>query len=141
MKDVPQKNNDLIRRRASQRRILYDGAQVNRKMFYAMRSCYSLIEGPASAALTAIQNEFGKRVIAKGYTKLYDLCRLCNKLGKMNSEKTNDLTAQEMFCFILEGLLFEMRYGITTPDKLKGVALTGTKDKKITGEQASCCGS
>ena len=48
----------------------------------------------------------------------------------MNSEKTNDLTAQEMFCFILEGLLFEMRYGITAPDKLNGPALTGTKETK-----------
>ena len=94
-----------------------------------MQSCYPLIEGPASAALTAIQNEFGKRVIAKGYTKLYNISRLCNKLGKMNSEKTNDMTAQEMFCFILEGLLFEMRYDITAPDKLSDAVLAGTKGK------------
>ena len=137
MKDVPHKNKE---QHFKSLKILYDGAHVNRNMFFAMQSCYPLIEGPASAVLTVIQKEFGKRVIAKGYTKLYDLCRLCNKLGKINSEKTNDLTAQEMFCFILEGLLFEMRYGITTPDKLKGT-LIGTRDKKITGEQASCCGS
>ena len=130
MKDVPQKNKE---QHFKSLKILYDGSPVNRKMFYAMQSCYPLIAGPASAVLTAIQNEFGKRVIAKGYTKLYDLCRLCNKLGKMNSEKTNDLTAQEMFCFILEGLLFEMRYGITAPDTLSGPALTGTKGKKDNG--------
>ena len=99
-----------------------------------------MIEGPASVALTAIQNEFGKKVIAKGYTKLYNISRLCNKLGKMNSEKANDLTSEEMFSFILEGILFEMRYGMTAPESLNEAVLTGTKGK-ITGEQAPCCGS
>ena len=63
-------------------KILYDGAPVNHKMFYAMQSCAPLIEGPASHSLTAIQNEYGKKVISKGYTKLYNVSRLCNKIAK-----------------------------------------------------------
>ena len=121
-KDVSQKHKEQY---LNKLKILYDGATVTRKMCYAMQSVAPLIEGRASAVLTAIQNEFGKKVLAKGY---YGISRLCNKLGKMSSEKTNGLTAQEMFCFFVEGLLFEMRYGITAPDNtFTDALLSGTK--------------
>ena len=90
-------------------KILYDGAPVNHKMFFAIQSCAPLIEGPASHSLLAIQKEFGKKVIAKGYTKLYNVTRLCTKSEKTSGEQSKNLTSQD--CSILFWKVFSSSYG------------------------------
>ena len=48
---------------------------------------------------------------------------------KMAREKSPELTAAELFHFLLEGLLFELLHFVTSPDKLTEPVLTGTKGK------------
>ena len=106
VKDIPAKQRQEHLRTFN---ILYDGALVNHKMYYSMVACAPLIDGHAGEVLAAIQAEFGKKVLAKGYTKLYNIARSCGKVAAACTERASDVSAAGLFDFILEGLLFELR--------------------------------
>ena len=106
--------------------VMYEGTVVNHKMYYAMHAVAPVIEGPASETLTAIQNEFGKKAVAKGYTKLYNISRLCQKVAAKCGDEAG-LSAVDMFNWVLEGILFELRHELLAVANMKEHLLTGTK--------------
>ena len=92
-------------------------------MYFAAQACVPLLEGAAGKALDAIQAEFGRKCLTKGYSKLYHMCRTCTKVSTLSK-----LSATELVAFVLEGLLFELRYELTSVEKLTEIHLCGARN-------------
>ena len=50
-------------------------------MYDVVVACAPLIEGHPGQIVDLIQNEFGKQVLSKGYTKLFNIARSCLKVA------------------------------------------------------------
>ena len=125
LKDVPKKNQfDYLKGL----NVSFQGAALTRGMYYAVLSCAPVLVGACAAVLRSIQVEFGRKAIAKGYTKLYNASRTIARVSQVYKEADT----KALFLFVLEGILFELRYEINNVDKMTESQLAGTKN--ITGK-------
>ena len=69
-----------------------------------------------------IQTEFGRNTIAKSYSKLYNMIRSISTVAPLAHVEPNTL-----FQFVLEGILFELRYEINTVEKMTEAQLAGAR--------------
>ena len=107
LKGVPSKNHlDFLKKL----NVSYLGTAVSRNMVFAAQACVPMLEGAAGRALATIQAEFGRKALTRGYTKLYNMCRTCMKVAG----PAKGQSAMELMTFVLEGILFELRYELTT---------------------------
>jgi hypothetical protein len=79
------------------------------------------------AILDVIRTEFGKDVLTKRYSKLHVICRIV-----VREAPIFDSTPQELMLYVLEGLLFHLRFELISPADLTAQALeTVAKSNKV----------
>ena len=74
--------------------IMFSGAAVTRNLFFALQACEPMLHGRAGETIVNIQKEFGRKVISKGYTKLYNQALLCKKVV---AKRPGSIVAPEFF--------------------------------------------
>ena len=100
----------------------YNGESVNRTMYFAFQACLPILEPNVFTVVQQLQREFGKECLTRGYSKLYQLSRLCDKVANSTNVDIKDLLAH-----VFRGLLFELRMEILTTDNMTVPKLTCTR--------------
>ena len=101
----------------------YGGAAVSRQMYYAIAACTPLASH-AAAPLEQLQKEFGRDCFTRGFTKLYSLARMCQKVAVACK-----VTAESLFHHAVSGLLFELRYQLLKVDDMEVPKLQCTRGR------------
>ena len=66
--------------------------------------------------------EFGRNTFTKGYTKMYQTISAVKRIAPLVKTEPAPL-----FQFVLEALLFELRYSLNTVEKITEAQLAGTR--------------
>ena len=70
------------KKRLNDANIQYAGSPVTSLMYYAIKASIPFSAGESGRALDRLRREFGRDCMTKGYSKMYCLARLCNKVGQ-----------------------------------------------------------
>ena len=92
------------------RGVSFGGTKVCRTSYYAATGLLDKSSPAVLAVLHSIQIEFGREVLTHGYAKLAAIGRvLTSEVAKY------DTTTTTLFLYVLQALLFKLRYGMFKP--------------------------
>jgi hypothetical protein len=107
--------------------VAFAGTPMNKTLFFATQSFIDKASPAVIAILDVIRAEFGKDVLTKRYSKLWIICRIV-----VREAPIFDSTPQELMLYVLEGLLFHLRFELVSPENLTAPALeTMPKSGKV----------